>query len=136
MIENNLIYHVIILDRTQIIDRYISYVTASISKKWINCDTTNYKINFNINDYKSFKEYHKYCYDNYFRIVKNYTYIEYSDIINRDSIIGKIKDIFPKLILKKTLNECLKKQNNHSNYYDKIINYDEVKNFIEEELKL
>ena len=81
-------------------------------------------------------KYQKECYNKYFKIVKdNYTYIEYNETINLDSIIKKIKSIFPELILKDNSNECLAIQDKSKNYNDKITNYDEVKYFIEEELK-
>ncbi len=136
MIKENIIYHIIILERKNIIDRFISERKAIMLNKWHKFDTTNYKIEFNIQKYKSFKNYHKECYSKYFTIVKdNYTYIEYNETINLDSIIKKIKSIFPELILKDNSNECLEIQDKSKNYNDKITNYDEVKYFIEEELK-
>lgn len=137
MIKENIIYRIIILERKNIIDRFISERKARMLNKWGKFDTTNYKIEFNIQKYESFKNYHKECYSKYFKIVKdNYTYIEYNETINLDSIIKKIKSIFPELILKDNSNHCLKIQDKSKNYNDKIINYDEVKDFIEEELKI
>ena len=136
MIKENIFYHIIILERKNIIDRYISFEKAIELNKWIYNDTTNYKIEFNIQKYESFKNYHKECYSKYFKIVKdNYTYIEYNETINLDSIIKKIKSIFPELILRNNSNNCLEKQDKSKNYNDKITNYDDVKDFIEEELK-
>lgn len=136
MIKENIIYRIIILERKNIIDRFISQRKARMLNKWDKFDTTNYKIEFNIQKYESFKNYHKKCYSKYFTIVKdNYTYIEYNETINLDSIIKKIKSIFPELILNDNSNHCLEKQDKSKNYNDKITNYDDVKDFIEEELK-
>jgi hypothetical protein len=136
MIKENIIYRIIILQRKNIIDRFISERKAYMLNEWTTFATTNYKIEFNIQKYESFKNYHKKYYSKYFKIVKdNYTYIEYNETINLDSIIKKIKSIFPELILKNNSNNCLEKQDKSKNYNDKITNYDEVKDFIEEELK-
>ena len=120
MIKENIIYHIIILERKNIIDSYISFEKAIELNKWIYNDTTNYKVKFNTNDYKEFKKHHKECYKKYFRLVKdNYTYIEYNETINFSNIIKKIKNIFPELILKDNSNECLKIQDKSKNYNDK-----------------
>ena len=137
MIKENIIYYIIILERKNIIDRFISQTKAIKLNKWGNIDTTNYKIKFNIKKYKNwYKVKHIRIYEEYFRLVKNnYTYIEYNETINFSNIIKKIKNIFPELILKDNSNKCLKIQDKSKNYNDKITNYDEVKDFIEEELK-
>lgn len=139
MIKDNLIYHIIILERKNMIDKFISQRKAELLNKWQSYDTTNTKIKFNIINYGWYKKYRINLHKEYFRLLKKnykyYTYIEYNETINFDSIIKKIKGMFPELILKDNSNKCLKIQDKSKNYNDKIENYDEVKDFIEEELK-
>lgn len=138
LLDNYNISNIFILERKNIVDRYISFKKASNIKKWLLSDTTNIKINFDIEEYSKFKKFHIKTYETYKKIIKNknYCYVEYQSNFNDDLFLNKIKTFIPDLNLNKNkifLNR-IKKQDLSTNYKDKIENYNEIKNFIFTEL--
>ena len=97
-------------------------------------------INFDKSNYKNFKEDHVKTYKTYLNIVENekYTYFEYNDIVNRNDFLNKIIKILPGLKLNceiDNLQTWAKKQDNEKNYSKKIKNYNDIKKYLEDELK-
>lgn len=138
LLDNYNISNIFILERKNIIDRYISFKKASKIKKWLLSNTKNIKINFDTEEYRKFKKFHIKTYETYKNIIKNknYCYIEYQSNFNDDLLLNKIKTFIPDLNLNKNkffLNR-IKKQDLSINYKDKIENYNEIKNFIFTEL--
>jgi len=138
LLDNKIIYHTFILERKNIIDRYISYKKVKITHSWIGNDTSNIQINFNIAEYKNFLKKNIEIYKTFFDLVKNteYTYFEYNNVIKINNFINKIQEILPKLQLNRELTEIkiVKKQDNQINYIKKIKNYNKIKNYFENEL--
>ena len=140
LIDNKIIDHTFILERKNIIDRYISYKKALQLENWSKVDTSNIQINFDKSNYKNFKEDHVKTYKTYLNIVENekYTYFEYNDIVNRNDFLNKIIKILPGLKLNceiDNLQTWAKKQDNEKNYSKKIKNYNDIKKYLEDELK-
>ena len=134
LIDNNHIYYTIIFERRNTLDSYISSKKASKINKWGNVSTSHIKIEFNIDDYIKSKKRHLNVYKFYHKIlrnVKNHSYIEYKDTFNVTNFLDQIKSLIPELSINNISEHfCKKKQDNSNDYKDKIINYEEVKEFI------
>ena len=128
----------VFLLKRNFIDVYISYKKAKKINIYTKIDTSNIKIDFNINEYekqkadyeKYFEEIEKYC--NLYKI--KYYIIDYDELhgMKEDKILF-IKNIIEKqLKIKLTLEKTgiMIKQDTSTDYKDKINNYDVFKQYI------
>ncbi len=138
LINDKIIEYVIILDRKNKFDQYISMEKALKYNKWNKEDTTKLSINFNINRYLFYKKRHKEIYDYYNNISihnKTLKLVYEHDICNTEALLFKINKFIPSL--NRNIYYFIKgldKQDNETDYSKKIENYDEVKDFINKEL--
>ena len=139
LLNNKIIYHTFILERKNIIDRYISLKKARITKFWTKGDTSNIQINFIVPEYNSFKKQHIETYKIFLNLVKSteYTYFEYNNIIKISDFINKIQQILPGLQLKYKLNnlQIIRKKQDNGTYTEYIKNYNNIKKYFENELQ-
>ena len=140
LIDNKIIHYTFILERTNIIDKFISLQKVRIHNSWSQKDTSNIQINFNISEYEKYKKKHIKIYDTFSNLVKNtkYTYFKYNDIVDITDFVNKILDILPKLQVNYEINNLqifTNKQDNEENYSKKIKNYNDIKNYFKDELK-
>lgn len=137
LINDKIVEYVIILDRKNKIDQYISMEKALKYDKWNKEDTTKLSINFNINRYLFYKKRHEEIYDYYNSLINDKTLqlVYESDICNTEALLSKINKFIPSL--NRNIYYFIKgldKQDNETDYNKKIENYDEVKDFIINEI--
>lgn len=153
-VELNIVFKIIdkseflIIMKRNPIDMYISYKKASEMEQknmyddpWCNVDTTNYKIIFNITEFEerehSLKSWYEKIFNYISKMQKKYCLLDYDDfhklnLFEQQLLIKKnISEVIPSDLLNINTNiTTIKKQDRSVNYKDKIINYDEVSNYI------
>jgi hypothetical protein len=130
---------VIILQRTDLLQQYVSYHKAVIKGEWRNVNTTNMKISIDINEFLKFKEYTNNWYNQVLesctmnnKIPLNLIYETDISNINNDSSILKCKINEWANIVNLNLIETEYVPNriirqDYSNPKDSIINWDDIK---------
>ena len=138
LLNDKIIEYVIILNRRNKIDQYISLQKAIQIQKWDSINTDKIKINFNIDGFKHYKKRHEEIY-NYYKSIsstdKSLQLVYEDDIYNSEHLLSKINHFI--IDLKRKTNSFEKgfeKQDNETDYSKKIENYDEVKDFLSNEL--
>lgn len=127
------------------IDQYISLLKAYKSTKWIIADTTNIKIRFDISEYNNnekiansmYVNIKDICISNSIKFIQ--IYYEYFHKMNQKDQVEYLSLILTNyididIIIKNNYYNIFKKQDLSKSYADKIENYEEVKDFIENEL--
>lgn len=140
LIDNNYIHFVFVLERKNIIDRYISFTKAIKLGTWDKVDTSHVKIYFDIKKYNDFKTEHLQSYELYKDILKNTTnqfkINQDKYLVDNRQLANKIKKCVPELAFKENCTfPAMKKQDNANHYSDKIENYADIKEFLDNELK-
>ena len=148
-LDINIVYKIIdksnyvLIVKRNFIDVYISYKKAmdmmnkyKYKNPWIKIDTTNYKIDFDIDEYEQQKK----CYDDWYtnllsyitKTNKKYYFIDYVDFHKlsleekQNLIKSKLQTIIPSHLLEiNKYTETLLKQDKSTDYKTKINNYDE-----------
>jgi hypothetical protein len=138
LIKDDLIDYIIIYNRKNILDRYISHRKAKKMNKWDHIDTSNIQIHFDPEHYIEYKKNHINVYELYFKLSRNkkYIYIDYNETLEKELFFKKIKDFIPELNIKPDKSYQLEKQDNANYYCQKISNYNEVEKFITHEVML
>ena len=140
LINDKIVEYVIILDRKNKVDQYISLQKAVQLQKWDSYKTDKIYINFDIDTYKHYIKRHEEIYDYYNNISihnKTLQLIYEHDIFNSEALLSKINKFIPNLNRNISYFEKgLEKQDNETDYSKKIENYEEVKDFIIAEINL
>jgi hypothetical protein len=142
LINNKIVEHVIIINRKNKIDQYISLQKALKLQKWDSFDTSNTKINFDTDAYTHYKKRHVEIYDFYHKINENNNILDLTyenDICSTEHLLTKINNFIVKLLRKKGYFEKgFEKQDTITDYEYKILNYNDennkVKDFIKDEV--
>ena len=136
LLKCNYFDYIINLNRVNMLDVHISKIKMKEIKQFKSYDTTNYKIKFNINEYLIWKKRildwkNKYLNE----INQSILYYEYNELFDSNKVINKLNNFIPELKKSEKIFVKLQKQDLSVDYKDKIINYNECKEFIENELK-
>lgn len=143
LINDKIVEYMIILDRKNKVNQYISLKKAWKLQNWNNINTSNIKIHFDIQynnklNYNWYKKRHIDIYNYYNNISihnKTLQLVYEHDICNTEALLSKINKFIPELILNNdNFEKGLDKQDNETDYSKKIENYDEVKHFIINEI--
>tara|TARA_Y100000389_G_scaffold134424_1_gene131882 strand:+ start:6972 stop:7658 length:687 start_codon:yes stop_codon:yes gene_type:complete len=143
MIKYNNIYNIIV--KRNPIDVYISKEKVKITNKYGYCDTSDITIKFEISEYLRIKKLNKEWFKNLEKTFKkykiNYDIFYYEELcsMGHDNIykllFSKLSKFFDGIKIKEdSLNIAIVKQDNCNNYNKKIENYDNVKDFINNEI--
>ena len=128
--------YIIIIERKNKIDTYISGVKAHQINSWANKDTSEIKINFNIEDFSKHKQNHENTYRYYHEKCKNKKVLNlsYQQTFVKENFYTLISNFITDLDIDYKTSDQLPIQDKENEYSKKISNYEEVKDFIAQEL--
>lgn len=143
LISQGIIDYLIVLERKNKVDQFISLKKSLKLGKWDNVDTSNTKIYFDIRNncelnYHWYKRRMTEVY-NYFNSLpsrgKKLQLLYERDLCDTNALLSRIGEFVPALELRHgDLEMGLTKQDTETDYSKKIENYDEVKDFLSNEL--
>jgi hypothetical protein len=124
--------YVIILERKNKIDTYISGKKAIQLNLWKYNDTSDIKINFDIKDFSEHKQLHENTYNYYHEKCKNKKVLNlsYQQTFDKENFYKIISNFIHDLNINYETSEQLPIQDKERDYSKKISNYEEVKDFI------
>ena len=127
---------IIILERKNILDRYISSKKCKITENYYKIDTSNLKIHFNKIEYLLFKKKHYNNFKKYNNDCKNKDFINitYTKKINIEKFCLEMNNFLPNLYLIISDIKQLPIQDKESNYKNKLHHYWLYKKFITKEI--
>ena len=128
--------YVIILERKNKIDTYISERKANQIKTFIYQDTSDIKIKFDTKKFSQHKQLHENTYNYYHEKCKNKKVLNlsYQQTFDKENFYKIILNFIHDLNIDYETSEQLPIQDKESDYSKKISNYEEVKDFICREL--